>query len=130
MGPVIRPHFDWKKKAVARVARAGLRYVPRRWLLAAFLRLEQAWVGRGTSTLVSSCGSYGAREFYNAEWFSASKDVAFAGSTYPVPIGVDELMTLYYGDYMQPVPVDEQTTALRFATRYNVIPLREQGVIV
>jgi lipopolysaccharide cholinephosphotransferase len=130
MGPATRPHYDWKKRTVARVMRAGLRVVPRGWLTVAFLRLEGAWAGRGTGTLVSSCGSYGPREFCRSEWFSASKRVPFAGGTFPVPIGVEALMTQYYGDYMKPVPVDEQTSALRFVTRYNVAPLREVGVIV
>jgi lipopolysaccharide cholinephosphotransferase len=129
MDPATRLHYGWRKKVVARASRAALRFVPRGWLLEAFRRLEGAWAGRDTGTLVSSCGSYGEREFFRSEWFSASKAVPFAGGTFPVPIGVDPLLTHQYGDYMEPIPAEDQTRALRFATLYNVAPLREQGVI-
>lgn len=51
-------------------------------------------------------GSFKRR--YPAHWFADVKRVPFDGLTMPVPVGYDEYLTEYFGDWRTPPPVEQQ----------------------
>lgn len=42
------------------------------------------------------------------KWFDASVPVEFEGKKYPAPVGWDECLTVCFGDYMTPPPVNQR----------------------
>lgn len=67
------------------------------------------------NTETSYCGIaaiavYGARKRNRKEVFSEKIELEFEGRKYYVPIGYEEYLTDYYGDYMQLPPVDKRKT--------------------
>lgn len=49
---------------------------------------------------------------------SSFVDLEFEGKKYKAPIGYDELLTQYYGDYMTPPPLEKRTRTHSFFTGY------------
>ena len=50
------------------------------------------------------CDLWAMRHPYKGEWFSQVKEHRFESITVNIPIGADEFMTFYYGDYMKLPP--------------------------
>lgn len=120
----VRDHYSPRKRLLLRGLRTLLVPVPDRALRSAFRWLQ----GRGSPRrLVNSCGSYGAREFFDAAWFDEIERVAVRGRPLPVPIGHRSLLRQVYGDYGTPVPPEQQEREVRAATSSFVVPLRRAG---
>lgn len=49
-----------------------------------------------------------------------SVKMEFEGKTYDVPVGYDEILTLYYGEYMQLPPENQRVTHHIKAVRLNL----------
>lgn len=93
------------------VARAVVRVLPRRALIA--LTMRPARLGRAESPdqYVSLFGAYlYDRDTVDAAWIHPLKSVPFEGVTIPVFGNVDAYLTQVYGDYMQPPPIEQQTS--------------------
>lgn len=46
------------------------------------------------------CGSYGANEVFESDWFKATEEVIFESQKINIPAGYDEILRQLYGDYM------------------------------
>lgn len=125
----VRVHYSPGKRRLARLLRLLAWPVPARLLVAAFRGLQGLNAGRGTGVLVNSCGSYGAREFFDVEWFQDEVHRRVGAHTYPVPVGHDALLTQLYGDYRTPVSAERQRDELAHALATYVEPLRQAGVL-
>lgn len=49
---------------------------------------------------------------FSANWFESAVMKQFEDDFFPVPVGYDEYLRLYYGDYMQLPPIEEQGVKL------------------
>lgn len=123
----VRAHYSTRKRLVATALRALLLPVPRRLLLGTFRWLQRRHAGSGSGLLVNSCGAYGAREVFDAQWFEGSAAMLVGDLPLPVPQGYDDLLTGLYGDYRVPVPPERQRQELDHALATFVAPLREPG---
>ncbi|MBA4607588.1 LicD family protein [Aeromicrobium sp. Marseille-Q0843] len=125
-----RRHYDRRKAAVARAAKAVLSVVPLGVIAAAHRALVAA-ARRGGSgaTLVNSSGSYGAREYFPAPWFAGRVTLDLEGHAFPVPAPVDDYLTHVYGDFQSPPTPAQVMAELAFAREHYVEPLRSAGVL-
>ena len=53
-------------------------------------------------------GMYNEREIYKTDWFRGYEEYTFESYTVRIPSGYHELLTLIYGDYMTPPPVEKR----------------------
>lgn len=125
-----RRHYDRRKAAVARLARAVLSVVPPRAIAGAHRGLVTlaGRLGRG-DLLVNSCGSYGAREYVPARWFTGGDALDLGGLALPAPAPVEEYLRHVYGDFLSPPPDDRIAHEIAFAREHYVEPLRSAGVL-
>lgn len=123
----VRLHYSSAKRVITRVLRAVVAAVPRRALLRTFRALQQ----RGTPTplLVSSCGSYGAREVLPSRWFDADVRLPLGPLRLPAPAQHAHVLAQLYGAWSVPVPPARQHAELAAAERDFVGPLRAAGVL-
>lgn len=56
------------------------------------------------------CGSYGPKEVFPKEWLKGRTQFTFEGLTVDLPVGYDDYLRQYYGDYMQLPPEEERTS--------------------
>jgi len=54
------------------------------------------------------CGSYGPKEVFPKAWLQGTVPFLFEGLTVDLPVGYDEYLRQYYGDYMQLPPVEKR----------------------
>jgi hypothetical protein len=78
---------------------------------------------------VSSCGSYGMREFFRSAWFREGRPARFRDRELLVPSDCEALLESIYGDYMTPVPDAEQDREVAFIEDHYVGPLRSNGIV-
>jgi lipopolysaccharide cholinephosphotransferase len=122
----IRLHYSPAKRLLAWALRTALLPVPAGLLRRVFRRLQAAG---DPAVLVNSCGSYGAREFFDAAWFDGEVRLPVHGVPLPAPVGYDALLTHLYGDWRTPVSPAQQERELAAATSSFVEPLRAAGLL-
>lgn len=111
-------HVRWKK-----VLYSFLRYVPRTWTLTLFECVTQAFQSEKDVTFLVFTGTDSRSErgyLQQFEWFAKSVEVEFEGKMFPAPIGYDQVLRFWYGDYWKYPPKEERiphTTAsyIRFS---------------
>jgi len=59
---------------------------------------------------IAAIAAYGVKKRNRNDVFSGKAFLEFEGNNYPVPIGYDEYLTDYYGDYMKLPPVEKRQT--------------------
>jgi lipopolysaccharide cholinephosphotransferase len=122
-----KTQYGLRKRAIARLAKIPLAFVPSQALLRAINRLrKKRFAGR---TIADSCGLFGARQFFEAAWFESAKRIEFEGARLSAPIGAEPFLERMYGDFMNPIPAHEQKEQLEIAYRHYVTPLRQLGLI-
>lgn len=122
-------HWPRRKKRAVRAVKLAIAPIPGHLLVAAFLRFERYFDVPEAPVLTNSCGSYGKREFWPREWFSGSSPATIRGREFALPVGNHELLTQIYGDYMNPVPEEQQQRELEFCSTYILPPLRARGIL-
>lgn len=120
-------HYSPSKRLVARIAKVLVTPVPDDALMRAYRALVARYDRPGAEVLTNPVGAYRLREFWDADCFSTTVSVELSGVDVPTPGGYDSLLTLMYGDYLKPIDESAQRAELVHATRYYVVPLREQG---
>jgi lipopolysaccharide cholinephosphotransferase len=130
MSPASRPYYSRGKRLATRVGKGVLAPVPARVLRRFFFAFTRWFAERSSGeVLVSSCGSYGLREFFRRSWFDAAEPVSFRGNQLLVPSGSKELLEYIYGDYMTPVSDSVRDSEVAFFEENSVAPLRAQGIV-
>lgn len=74
------------------------------------------------------CGSYGIKEVFPKSWLNGTVQFQYEGLTVDLPIGYDEYLRQYYGDYMQLPPEEKRITHHQKA--YFNLEAREADEIV
>lgn len=130
MSPASRTHYGHRKRLAARAGKLLLAPVPA-GALRRFFSAFTGWFASRSSgeVMVSSCGSYGLREFFHGRWFEASERVRFRDRELLVPSGCDALLQFIYGDYMTPVSDSDQARDVAFIEDHYVGPLRASGIV-
>lgn len=125
-----RRHYGRAKYTVARAAKLLLLPVPLAMIAAAHRGLITA-AGRFGSgdTLVNTSGSYGAREYFPATWFTSGSTLSLSGHAFPAPTPPDEYLAQVYGDFMSPPSPEQVEAEVAFAREHYVAPLRRAGVL-
>ena len=59
---------------------------------------------------VADAGAFRSRALLKKAWFAEAKQNDFEGAAMPVPTGVEEYLTHYYGDYMQLPPENQRVS--------------------
>ena len=100
------------KNAVLSCSALLLLPVSRRLLLKKISAMAQCFRGdeRCTNLGDISVFTYGMKEVFPKEDFSASVPLEFEGRTVPAPTGYQRVLTRMYGDYMQLPPEDKRKT--------------------
>jgi len=125
-----REHYGTLKRLTVRVGKVLLAPVRDAAFIHANHRLEEWMSRRQTGYLTSPhCHEDHLHNFFEAPWFASATDAPLREVTVRVPVGVHEYLERVYGDYMQAIDPAEQHRELAFVSRYQVAPLREQGVI-
>lgn len=127
MVPEEMVHYTAAKRLVARLAKLVLAAVSGKALLRWTTALQT--LNFSGDTLTNACGSYGLREFFDAAWFEEQTRVTFEGHVLSSPGDSGAFLQRAYGDFMTPIPVEDQERALAFATKYYVEPLRALGIV-
>jgi lipopolysaccharide cholinephosphotransferase len=123
-----KTHYSRRKALLVSVARMLTAFVSPALLRRSFaLLLGNFMIDAGSKFLTNPSGSYGAREYFPAAWFSQSTESLIDGIPHPMPVGYDAWLRQIYGDYMSPVSSAEIDSALAFATQHFVAPLRRSG---
>lgn len=122
-----KTQYGLRKRIAAWLSKVPLAFLPARPLLTGINRIRRKQFAGGT--IADSCGLFGARQFFEAAWFESTRKVEFEGSLLSAPIGAEPFLERMYGDFMNPIPLDEQETQLEIAHRYYVTPLRQLGLI-
>jgi len=91
-------------KGYMRLIHALLRRLPRRLLdFLWYMTRKTILLLCGGKRLSTACASHGyPRETYMASWFAKAVTLQFNDSSFPAPIGWDQLLQNMYGDYMTP----------------------------
>ena len=62
-----------------------------------------------SSSLVAVyCGSYGPKEVFPKAWLEGVTSFPYEGMEVDLPVGYDNYLRQYYGDYMQLPPVEKR----------------------
>ncbi len=125
-----RQHYGALKRWTVRVGKVLLSPVKDTVLIRANQRLE-AWFSRKDTGYLTSphCHEDHLHNFFEASWFSSASTGTLGDVTVRLPVGAHEYLERVYDDYMQPLTPEEQHAELAFVTKYQVAPLRAQGVI-
>jgi lipopolysaccharide cholinephosphotransferase len=130
MAPASRPYYSRAKRLATRVGKGVLAPVPARVLRRFFFAFTRWFAERSNGdVVVSSCGSYGLREFFRRSWFDTAEPVRFRDHQLKVPSGSKELLEYIYGDYMTPVSDSVRDSEVAFFEDHCVGPLRSHGIV-
>lgn len=122
-----RPHYSLKKRLVAVAVRVGMAPVPQSAIRRLFRRINFSRPD-GASTLFSPLGPYGMREFFPADWFASSRPCTLSGVSTRLPVGVDQLLRLQYGEsYLTPIPESRQQQEYDFFESF-LLPRIQSGL--
>lgn len=125
-----RRHYGALKRWTVRVGKVLLRPFRDTAFITANRRLEGFFSRKATGYLISPhCHEDYLHNFFEESWFSSASTGTLGGVTVRLPVGAHEYLERVYDDYMEPLSSEEQRRELAFVTRYQVAPLRAQGVI-
>ena len=125
-----REFYGPVKRWTVRVGKVLLTPVKDTAMIKANARLEAWFSKRDTGYLISPhCHEDYLHNFFESSWFTSTTAGSLRDVTVRVPVGVHEYLERVYDDYMQPLSPAEQHQELAFVTKYQVAPLRAQGVI-
>lgn len=107
---------------------AVLRHVPRQWTLIVFELAAKAFQGGQDAAFLvfNSMDSRSERGYLQpAEWFAKSVEVEFEGKRFSAPIGYEQVLRFWYGEYWKYPPPEERiphTTAsyIRFSDQMEL----------
>lgn len=125
--PGQRLHHGPRRRAAVKIIRTISRPIPRRLVRQVFWWLNRRWPYDSATWLFNPCGPYGTREFVPAAWFRGSRDGELSGVHCRLPLEVEEMLTTLYGDYLTPIPVEDQQEAYEFFDSYVLPMLADPG---
>lgn len=114
-------HYSRAKGGMARVIRTVTWPIPRSLVRRAFWWLNTRWAYDEATSLFNPCGPYGAKEFFPSNWFRESREGEISGVRCRLPVGVEEMLSALYGDYLTPISEQHQREAYEFFDAY-VLP--------
>lgn len=125
-----RQHYGHLKRWTVWVGKALLSPIKDSAILRASRMLEARLARKDTGYLMSPQSFEDQRHnFFEASWFSSTTEGSLGDVKVFLPVGVQHHLERVYGDYMQPLTPAQQHEELAFVTKYQVAPLRSQGVI-
>ena len=99
-------------KEWGRFARKTLGFFFREWyrkrLLQQMTDISYRYSYESASLVAVYCGSYGPKEVFPKAWLQGTKSFSYEGMDVDLPVGYDDYLRQYYGDYMQLPPVEKR----------------------
>lgn len=113
----IHPHGNLAVKIWKLLIVGGIRLFPRNYFARKMSQNAQKYAKERTER-VGNFTSY-TRTFCSRNVFDAFIDHAFEGRMYQIPIGYDEWLKSFYGDYMQLPPEEKRVSHHKFVAFVN-----------
>ena len=99
-------------KEWGRFARKTIGFFFRNWyrkrLLQQMTDISYRYSYESASLVAVYCGSYGPKEVFPKAWLEGTTSFPYEGMEVDLPIGYDNYLRQYYGDYMQLPPVEKR----------------------
>ena len=101
-------------KEWGRFVRKTIGFFFRNWyrqrLLQQMTDISYRYPYESASLVAVYCGSYGPKEVFPKAWLEGTASFPYEGMEVDLPVGYDNYLRQYYGDYMQQPPVEKRVS--------------------
>ena len=119
-------------KEWGRFVRKTLGFFFRGWyrdrLLKQMTAISYRYPYESASLVAVYCGSYGPKEVFPKAWLQGTMSFPYEGMDVDLPVGYDDYLRQYYGDYMQ-LPPEEKRISHHLKAYYNMYEREADEVV-